>query len=64
MNNEEPIELSHYPGGKKPGAGEKAKIDRDDFPAPPYPYSDPERRRRYSDTYKGMILFLYFLNFR
>lgn len=54
MNNEEPIELSHYPGGKKPGAGEKAKIDRDDFPAPPYPYSDPERRRRYSDTYKGV----------
>ncbi|XP_058466451.1 actin-binding LIM protein 3 isoform X1 [Malaya genurostris] len=52
MNNEEPIELSHYPGGKKPLPGEKPKIERDDFPAPPYPYTDPERRRRYSDTYK------------
>lgn len=54
MNNEEPIELSHYPGGKKPKPGEKPKIERDDFPAPPYPYTDPERRRRYSDTYKGV----------
>lgn len=54
MNNEEPIELSHYPGGKKPKPGEKLKIERDDFPAPPYPYTDPERRRRYSDTYKGV----------
>jgi actin-binding LIM protein len=54
MNNEEPIELSHYPGGKKPKPGEKPKIERDDFPAPPYPYTDPERRRRYSDSYKGV----------
>lgn len=55
MNNEEPIELSHYPGGKKPIPGEKPKIERDDFPAPPYPYTDPERRRRYSDiSYKGV----------
>lgn len=54
MNNEEPIELSHYPGAKKPPPGEKPKIERDDFPAPPYPYTDPERRRRYSDTYKGV----------
>ncbi|XP_021696325.1 actin-binding LIM protein 2 isoform X2 [Aedes aegypti] len=52
MNNEEPIELSHYPGAKKPPPGEKPKIERDDFPAPPYPYTDPERRRRYSDSYK------------
>lgn len=54
MNNEEPIELSHYPGAKKPPPGEKPKIERDDFPAPPYPYTDPERRRRYSDSYKGV----------
>ncbi|XP_015038868.1 actin-binding LIM protein 3 isoform X1 [Drosophila pseudoobscura] len=54
MNNEEPIELSHYPDAKKPLPGEQPKIERDDFPAPPYPYTDPERRRRYSDTYKGV----------
>ncbi|KAI8130095.1 Actin-binding LIM protein 1 [Lucilia cuprina] len=56
MNNEEPIELSHYPGAKKPQPGEKPKIERDDFPAPPYPYTDPERRRRYSDSYKGVLV--------
>lgn len=54
MNNEEPIEMSHYPGAKKPQPGETPKIDRDDFPAPPYPYTDPERRRRYSESYKGV----------
>lgn len=54
MNNEEPIELSHYPAAKKPPPGEKSKIERDDFPAPPYPYTDPERRRHYSDTYKNI----------
>lgn len=54
MNNEEPIELSHYPAAKKPPPGEKPKIERDDFPAPPYPYTDPERRRRYSETYTGV----------
>lgn len=41
MNNEEPIELSHYPGAKPPLPGEPPKIERDDFPAPPYPYTDP-----------------------
>lgn len=54
MNNEEPIELSHYPDAKKPLPGEKPKIERDDFPAPPYPYTDPERRRKYSESYKGV----------
>ncbi|GBP28816.1 Actin-binding LIM protein 1 [Eumeta japonica] len=54
MNNEEPIELSHYPAAYKPPPGVKSKIERDDFPAPPYPYTDPERRRRWSDTYKGV----------
>lgn len=41
MNNEEPIELAHFPAAKPPPPGEKPKIERDDFPAPPYPYSDP-----------------------
>lgn len=54
MNNEEPIEMSTYPSAYKPPPGTKPKIERDDFPAPPYPYTDPERRRRWSDTYKGV----------
>ncbi|KAL4711571.1 hypothetical protein ACJJTC_003588 [Scirpophaga incertulas] len=54
MNNEEPIELSAYPSAYKPPPGTQPKIERDDFPAPPYPYTDPERRRRWSDTYKGV----------
>lgn len=41
MNNEEPIELAHYPAAKPPAPGEKPKIERDDFPAPPCPYTDP-----------------------
>ena len=34
MNNEEPINLSHYPDGRKPEENEerKAPIERDDFP--------------------------------
>ncbi|XP_041985409.1 actin-binding LIM protein 2 isoform X2 [Aricia agestis] len=54
MNNEEPIELSHYPSAYKPPPGTKSKIECDDFPAPPYPYTDPERRRRWSDSYRGV----------
>lgn len=54
MNNEEPIELAHFPGAKPPQPGDPAKIERDDFPAPPYPYTDPERRKRWSDSYKGV----------
>lgn len=41
MNNEEPITLSHYPGARKPTSGDVSRIERDDFPAPPYPYTDP-----------------------
>ncbi|VVC98742.1 unnamed protein product [Leptidea sinapis] len=41
VNNDEPIELSHYPSAYKPPPGTKPKIERDDFPAPPYPYTDP-----------------------
>ncbi|XP_044003455.1 actin-binding LIM protein 2 isoform X2 [Aphidius gifuensis] len=53
-DNDEPIELAHYPDAMKPPPGAKPPIERDDFPAPPYPYTDPERRRRWSDTYKGV----------
>lgn len=40
MNNEEAIKLSHYPDGRKLGPHEKMPIEREDFPAPPYPYVD------------------------
>ncbi|GAB6023187.1 hypothetical protein CHUAL_014211 [Chamberlinius hualienensis] len=56
MNNEEPIELAHYPDARPPKPNELPKIERDDFPAPPFPYTDPERRRRWSDSYKGIPL--------
>ena len=41
MNNEEPIVLAHYPGARRPDQGSMSRIERDDFPAPPYPYTDP-----------------------
>ncbi len=51
MNNEEAIELSHYPDGRAPsehGAdGRPTPIERDDFPAPPYAYATPGGRRRH-----------------
>ncbi|XP_046614687.1 actin-binding LIM protein 2 isoform X3 [Neodiprion virginianus] len=53
-DNEEPIELAHFPDAMRPPPGTQPPIERDDFPAPPYPYTDPERRRRWSDTYKGV----------
>lgn len=56
VDNDEPIELAHYPDAMKPPPGTKPPIERDDFPAPPYPYTDPERRRRWSDTYKVSIV--------
>lgn len=43
MQNEEAIELSHYPAAKKPKPNEIAKIERDDFPAPPYSYDRQAR---------------------
>lgn len=52
MNNEEPIELAHWPDAHRPKPSDTPKIERDDFPAPPYPYTDPERRRRWSDSYQ------------
>lgn len=73
MNNEEPIELAHFPNADRweyslhliltkgfnwnpyecrPRPGDPPRIERDDFPAPPYPYTDPERRRRWSESSK------------
>lgn len=52
MNNEEPIALAHYPDAMKPAPNNVARIERDDFPAPPFPYTDPERRRRWSGSSK------------
>ena len=52
MNNEEPIEMSHYPDGRKSTDGHVTPIERDDFPAPQYLYADPERRRRWSEPMK------------
>ena len=52
MNNEEPIEMSHFPDGRKSGDGHVTPIERDDFPAPQFLYADPERRRRWSEPMK------------
>lgn len=42
MLNEEAIQLSHYPAGQKPKPDTVPSIERDDFPAPPFPYH-PDR---------------------
>lgn len=39
MDNEEPIEMAHYPAGHAPEPGIVPPIERADFPAPPYPYA-------------------------
>ena len=49
MNNEEAIEMSHYPDGRKSQAENTVPIERDDFPAPPFLYADEARRRRWSE---------------
>jgi actin-binding LIM protein len=36
MDNEEPIELSHYPGAHEPDPNEVPPIERENFPAPPF----------------------------
>ncbi|XP_015783551.1 actin-binding LIM protein 2 isoform X2 [Tetranychus urticae] len=54
MNNEEPIELAHYPSARKPKPNDIPRIERDDFPAPPFPYTDPERRRRWSGSSRDL----------
>ncbi|XP_075679054.1 actin-binding LIM protein 3-like isoform X1 [Dermatophagoides pteronyssinus] len=48
MNNEEPIELSHYPSAQKPNPNDVPTIERDDFPAPPFPYADPNLKKWYN----------------
>jgi actin-binding LIM protein len=50
MDNEEPIELAHYPGAHEPDPNEVPAIERDDFPAPPYPYAVEELKRRLSSS--------------
>ncbi|XP_022691233.1 actin-binding LIM protein 2-like isoform X1 [Varroa jacobsoni] len=55
MNNEEPIELSLYPDAKRPLKKQITPIERDDFPAPPYPYADPTERVRRSSAGSDMI---------
>lgn len=52
MNNEEAIEMSHYPDGRKIEKENMAPIERDDFPAPPFLYADEARRRRWSEPMK------------
>ena len=60
MNNEEPINLSHYPDGRAPAEEQELReyaIERDDFPAPPFNYPDgakgAARRRHYSEPSRG-----------
>jgi actin-binding LIM protein len=50
MDNEEPIELAHYPAAHVPDPGEVPAIEREDFPAPPYPYAVEELKRRLSTS--------------
>lgn len=50
MDNEEPIEASMYPGAHAPDPGQEVPIDREDFPAPPFPYAIEEIRKRLSET--------------
>ena len=49
-DNEEPIEMATYPAAHAPYPNEAPPIDRDDFPAPPYPYAVEEIRRRLSES--------------
>ena len=48
MNNEEPINLSHYPDGRAPEENQDkaAPIERDDFPAPPFPYTEKRKKKK------------------
>lgn len=50
MDNEEPIEMAHYPGAHVPEPGKLPAIERDDFPAPQFPYAVEELRRRLSTS--------------
>jgi len=46
MNNEEPIKNSHYPDGRAPEEGERAPIERPDFPAPPFAYAERRKKKK------------------
>uniref|UniRef100_A0AAF5PHT0 Actin-binding LIM protein 1 n=3 Tax=Wuchereria bancrofti TaxID=6293 RepID=A0AAF5PHT0_WUCBA len=48
MDNEEPIEMAHYPAGHAPEPGIVPPIERADFPAPPYPYALDDVKRHLS----------------
>lgn len=63
MNNEEPIELAHFPDAKKPKPGQQPKIERDDFPAPPYPYTDPGKKinSKFASTPRTHVNIIYCL---
>lgn len=50
MDNEEPIEMAHYPAGHAPEPGIVPPIEREDFPAPPYPYAVEELKKRLSSS--------------
>ncbi|KAI6177022.1 Zinc finger, LIM-type domain and Villin headpiece domain-containing protein [Aphelenchoides bicaudatus] len=59
MDNEEPIELAHFPGAHEPDPNEVPPIERENFPAPPYtkfegiedyPYAIEEMKRRLSSS--------------
>ncbi|CAJ0575945.1 unnamed protein product, partial [Mesorhabditis spiculigera] len=50
MDNEEPIELAHYPAAQVPDPKTLPAIEREDFPAPPFPYAVEELRRRLSTS--------------
>ncbi|VDM58597.1 unnamed protein product, partial [Angiostrongylus costaricensis] len=50
MDNEEPIEMAHYPAGHAPDPDKLPAIERDDFPAPPYPYAVEELKKRLSSS--------------
>uniref|UniRef100_A0A7E4VR20 Actin-binding LIM protein 1 n=1 Tax=Panagrellus redivivus TaxID=6233 RepID=A0A7E4VR20_PANRE len=50
MDNEEPIELAHYPSAHVPDPRDVPAIEREDFPAPPYPYAVEELKRRLSTS--------------
>lgn len=43
MMNDEAIQLAHYPDARRPSPGQVPKIERDDFPAPPFPYTERNR---------------------
>lgn len=53
MMNEEAIQLAQYPSGQKPSPDTVPAVERDDFPAPPFPY--PDRIVRSSSASKSNI---------